>query len=554
MKRFSSICLGLVGLLMAVHLPAQHNFEFNNEGALIVTSAAAEIYVWGDVHQEGSTATLNHNGLLEVQGNMFSDGQFQQRGTGTVRLENNDINSGERQFIQGSYAVRGGQSQIGTDDGSFYNLELANTQGAVHLLGTGVVADVRNAVDFNPAGAAGSPPVNRIVTHDTLTLPTNGSGYLAVFGMMNPAPGLGSFVNNSVALGGNMSATDVGYVQGNLRRAIGATGGAYGYLEGLEPAGASAARGFQYILLDFGVNNYDVVTSYYEQGSPNSMIGTPSECGYNITYFAGVDHGEWMFSDLNGNGSGTYEVVIWPQDGIWPVQSTWFITKDNAIQGTLGDCGPTTTGLDRAAFNGFQFPSEFDFAGGSIILDANELIAGVRPIDNRYFEVHWTNPEEVRVADYEVQRSEDAVAFLPIGREPATGNDGALHKYMQADHNVQAARDYYYRIMYVDRDGNSGYSNAVRARLDESSLGALVEIFPVPVSSEGLTIRTNLPEGRPFTFTVYDAIGKLVHAQEIEVAAGLSERIIATQDWSQGTYFVHLQSGTESLVKQVIRR
>ncbi|MEM7037519.1 MAG: T9SS C-terminal target domain-containing protein, partial [Bacteroidota bacterium] len=167
--RYPTILLGL--LLVAATLPAQHNFEWNNQGALVTVTAGADMYIWGDLHNEGATATQDNDGFMEVQGNLFSDNLFQQRGTGTVRIENNDVNVNERQFIEGSYAVRGGSSQIGTDDGSFFNLELANTQGAVHLVGGGNVADVRNTVDFNPAGAAGAPPVNRIVTHDTTTVP-----------------------------------------------------------------------------------------------------------------------------------------------------------------------------------------------------------------------------------------------------------------------------------------------------------------------------------------------------------------------------------------------
>ena len=111
---------------------------------------------------------------------MYSDNLFQQRGGGTTRLINDDVNSGEMQFISGSYAVRGGQAAIGVNDGSFYNLELSNDQGVVWLNGTGNVADVRNNVDFNGPGAA---TVNRIITHDPAAIPTNGSGYTAVFGV-----------------------------------------------------------------------------------------------------------------------------------------------------------------------------------------------------------------------------------------------------------------------------------------------------------------------------------------------------------------------------------
>lgn len=549
------VLLGMIGVIcFGSSLSGQHDFELNNQGALITIQANADVYVWGDVYNEGATATLDNNGFLEVQGNMFSDNLFQQRGTGIVRLENNDVNTNDRQFIEGSYAVRGGQAQIGTNDGSFYDLQLANTQGVVHLVGTGNVADVRNSVDFNPTLASGTPPVNRIITHDTTTLPTNGSGYAAVFGMMNPTPGIANFINSSVALGGNMSNMDVGYVQGVLRRAINNAGGSYGYLEGLEPAGPAAARGFQYVLIDFGANNYDVVSSYYEQGSPNVIPGTPSQCGFQITYFAGADHGEWMFSDRTASGSGNYEVRIWPQDGNWPAQSTWFVTKDNAIQGTIGDCGPTTVGLDRSAFSGFLTPSEFDFAGGSIILDANELIAEAFPRENRYIEVRWTNPEESNLVGYDIERSLDGNTFSSLGTQTALGNDNGLHQYQYPDHSVLVSNDYYYRIKFMDLDGNTGYSNTVQARIDPHGLADEIQIFPVPVGQDGLTLQIMASEEKEYTFRVYDAIGKLIYRQDIDVGAGLSQRIIDTRQWAIGTYFIHIQGEQESLVKEIIRQ
>ena len=113
----------LLLFLNSQHLIAQHSNELYNDGALISVQNGAEIHVKGDVHMIGGS--LENNGLILTQGNSYSDNTFQQLGTGTYRIENSVTNAGERQFIQGSFAVRGGQSKIGTDDGSFYDLELA---------------------------------------------------------------------------------------------------------------------------------------------------------------------------------------------------------------------------------------------------------------------------------------------------------------------------------------------------------------------------------------------------------------------------------------------
>jgi len=107
---------------------------------------------------------------------------------------------------------------------------LANDQGIVWLEtnaiagSTPYVADVRNSVDYL------TTVYNRIITHNPLAIPANGSGYSAVFGIMNPAAGNGSAVDNTVTINGNMSGVDAGYVQGKLRKAINSGGGQYPFV------------------------------------------------------------------------------------------------------------------------------------------------------------------------------------------------------------------------------------------------------------------------------------------------------------------------------------
>ena len=92
---------------------SQHNNELYNNGALIHIQAGAEVHVLGDVHMRGATATLENNGLLKSDGDLYGDNLFQQRGTGTTRLQNNLANVGQNQKISGSYAVRGTGSANG---------------------------------------------------------------------------------------------------------------------------------------------------------------------------------------------------------------------------------------------------------------------------------------------------------------------------------------------------------------------------------------------------------------------------------------------------------
>jgi hypothetical protein len=96
---------------------AQHNNEFYNNGSLVHIQTGAEVHVIGDVHMRGAAGTLENNGLLKADGDLYSDNLFQQRGTGTTRIQNNLANIGQTQEISGNYAVRGGQAQTGVNDG-----------------------------------------------------------------------------------------------------------------------------------------------------------------------------------------------------------------------------------------------------------------------------------------------------------------------------------------------------------------------------------------------------------------------------------------------------
>ena len=371
-----SICL-ISSLFCCINLLyAQHNFELYNDGALVHIQAGAEVHVWGDVHNYQATGDLQNNGLLKVQGNMYSDDLFRQQGTGTTRIENSDVNVGERQFISGSYAVRStGSSAKGTAaDGSFYDLELMNDQGMVYLVNTvggaydKYVVDVRNSVHYN-LGAL----MNRLITADigmtgAPVYPANGSSYPAIFGMMNPTSPLGGaegWRQNTVQMHGNMSNVDWGYVQGKMRQQIDATTGyQYPFVVGVEPGGPGAQKGMQYARIDFSTGaDYDVLEAYFESALPNAFTPTQECSGYLIDYFGGADHGQWVFDNPAG-GSTPYQMNVWPQDDNMGFYSVYLITKDNGISGFSNECGPSPVGLSRGGFSGF---STFGLAGGNII-------------------------------------------------------------------------------------------------------------------------------------------------------------------------------------------
>lgn len=513
---------------------AQHNNEFYNNGAAVTVQAGAEVYVMGDIHNYQATGLLTNNGFIEVQGHALSDNLFQQRGTGTTRMINNDINIGETQFISGSYAVRGDQTSIGVNDGSFYNLELGNDQGIVWLNGAGNIADVRGSVDFN---SPSSPVVNRIITHDPLALPANGSAYAATFGLMNTTAGLGNLLDNTVSTNGNMSGTDNGYVQGKFRRAISPAGGTYGFVLGLQPAGAGAQRGMQYMHLTIGANNYNVISGYFQTGLDNSFP-LSTECGgYIIDYFGGVDHGQWVMTDFPGSGAGVYETRVWPQDDNFPPKSIWVVTKDNSLPGTVDDCGPSPVGLDRAGYNGM---GQFGLAASDILLPAELLNIWADP-NGDHIKVGWLVGSEYNLDHYRLQRSENGIDFETIAELDAVGNSQEQLTYVYEDYNVGRNINYYYRYTSVDFDLFTENSPVVSAKLkDTGKFGESILIYPNPTSGD-VSMEISLENNSELGFNVYNSAGQIVQSDQLQGYGGNNVFVVHSANWSSGVYLMEVR-------------
>lgn len=573
-KKFTLNLLLVSGILYSIPTQAQHSNEFYNNGALVYIEAGAEVHVWGDVHMTQATGTLENNGLLKVQGNMYSDHLFQQRGTGTTLIENSDVNVGERQFISGSYAVRGGTTQIGVNDGSFYNLELNNDQQAVYLVNTGTgatpqyVADVRGSVNFDPRGLGATMATN-IITDDigttgAITYPINGSNYNAEFGMMNAAEGSGNYINDTwhQSGGDNLSIQDNGYIIGKHRRAISSTGGTYGYMIGLEPGAPTANngtnQGFQYVHFVFGNNNYDVLSGYFEAGSPNNTMGAAIKCsGYNMNDFWGDRHGEWVFNDINNvTNGGEYEIRVWPQDPTVPWTGTvWTISKDNVFQYPAtnplhNDCGTTPTNLKRTGFEDF---SAFEVLSGIILLDSKIVNILATPIDNKYIQLNWVTSKEVDVDHFVIERSTNNANFSPITTHTAVGHSQIQQNYSIKDYAVLPNVNYYYRVKIMNTDGSIDYTHSLVTALTKEGNIQTIDLFPNPISTGNATLEISSTLDKESSIIVYDAIGQRITSREINVQKGLNIYTLKTQNWPSGIYHVHINSAESSTVKEFIK-
>jgi len=309
---------------------------------------------------------------------------------------------------------------------------------------------------------------------------------------------------------------------------------------GVEPAGAGAQRGMQYVLLNFNANTYDVVTGYFESASSNAM-GAAFECsGNNIDYFGGTDHGEWFFTDITGAGAGTYDVQIWPQDDNYIPAAIWLITKNNSFLGTANQCGPSPVALLRSGFSGFS--GEFNVAAPTTMLPIELIDINAQGVVDR-IDVTWNVASEVNFSHYELERSEDGATFEHIATIDGISGPNNYHTYVYNDYDVRFFQNYYYRTRNVDLDGTFDYSPIVVASIYNDGIGLTedaVTLYPNP-SFGNFALSIYSSDVMNLEMEIHNSLGQIVSQREFVGQKGNTVINVASEEWAPAVYHITLR-------------
>jgi hypothetical protein len=145
--------------------------------------------------------------------------------------------------------------------------------------------------------------------------------------------------------------------------------------------------------------------------------------------------------------------------------------------------GPFTT-QNKEPFSSFSpFGVGMDGAFDDITLPVR-LLSFSGKYENRMASLSWATTEEIDLSHFEVQQSQNARDFVPIGRVHASG--GGSYRYTDATHE-SATR--YYRLKSVDLDGKFSYS-AIILLVNDASKEMFVHPNPVLGSQVKLSHQT----------------------------------------------------------------
>ncbi len=161
----------------------------------------------------------------------------------------------------------------------------------------------------------------------------------------------------------------------------------------------------------------------------------------------------------------------------------------------------------------------------------------------------WQTSQETNSSHFDVERSNDAVAFSKIGTVGAAGNSSLAISYSFIDNNPLSGMNYY-RLKQVDLDGHFIYTPARLVRFEELN-AATVKYYPNPTKNI-LTIElsaANATEAR--VINIINAAGAVVNQFKIGSGAGLVMHVDLSH-YAKGIYFIQLHTATLNSTERIV--
>jgi hypothetical protein len=175
-----------------------------------------------------------------------------------------------------------------------------------------------------------------------------------------------------------------------------------------------------------------------------------------------------------------------------------------------------------------------------------------KELDNQQVVLNWLTASELNIANYEVERSNDAARFKSIGTVNSKGNNTAKQLYEFNDITAQLGINYY-RLKIHERDGSYYYSKTIAINLKNASTLFNVAVFPNPTIND-VQVRLNLKENSTINYTLTDAIGRVILSKSNELLQkGEQNMWLPMRDMSNGIYFLNVKVDESAFVEKIVK-
>ncbi|MBN2682270.1 MAG: T9SS type A sorting domain-containing protein [Bacteroidales bacterium] len=542
-----------------------------------------------------SNFIMGTNSTLNVYGNWTNTGTFT-AGTGTVLFRGGliqDILTGGDPFYNltinktGNYAILNDdaiiQGNLTTNTNSILNVDnrYVTLGGNMSLAASTTYTGVgTGTLEFNgTANQNYSTGTN--LTLNNVVINNSGAGITLSSNLISGTGGIMTFTNGIVNAGVLMvSVTNTGttgvnqgntnsYVNGTMRRYI-STNGIY-YM----PIG-NATRYTLAELSNTGLTGVSYVDAKFLGTFTNSGSFSALAVDAGTPYSSLASEGIWQIDPDNQPTGGTYDIKLTFDDGLGYdgggtplgngfvniIDYQFGVLKRTSSSSSAADWAgesigtlPATDGRLRsdgyARRNGLVSFSQFGIGISDFVLPI-ELLSFNGTCYNDHILLKWKTASEINNDFFTVERSSDGNIWLDIATVTGAGNSDEVLEYSAKDMDIKEfSGPIYYRLRQTDYDGTNAVSKTIV--MDCYSLDQSAVLFiSTGLDSDKIIVSFNGAEGKTFTISVVDMLGRKLFANQLVVSEPGEQIKIDKSQFSSGLYNIVIQSETTLITKQIV--
>jgi len=156
--------------------------------------------------------------------------------------------------------------------------------------------------------------------------------------------------------------------------------------------------------------------------------------------------------------------------------------------------------------------------------------------------ISWTTQSEVDFSHFELEKSEDGVAFVTLGIIQGKGSPNESASYSYVDSRLTYNFNLY-RIKSVDLDGTVTYSKIITLDKGKSCLtnDVVFEIYPNPVVGPDLTIELESKLNKDVSLVITDVLGRVLQETPTTLQRGNNLLTVNVSNLANATYFVSVR-------------
>jgi len=164
--------------------------------------------------------------------------------------------------------------------------------------------------------------------------------------------------------------------------------------------------------------------------------------------------------------------------------------------------------------------------------------------------LHWSTSSESNSKNFEVERSDDGIAFRKIGVVAAAGNSSSNRYYTFTDPTA-ASENNYYRLKQVDLDDKYEYSNVI---LVKNNGTGNFRVINNPFRDQ-IEVDFGKPQTGNAGITLMDVAGKEIYYATTNLSSQARLKIyLGGKTISGGNYMLKIQTANTEFIARVVKQ